>query len=140
MGVMLYDYFLAQYPDGKRDVDYSNSDANYSFSQFKNELEEALVSYFGRAAVKRGNKAFDIKATVSHVEADVIPLFEFRQYWDAGGYRAGVALVPDNGSRRASRTILSAWLTIGRQRPFTMRTESQKTIKRTVDSREWFAS
>ena len=100
VGVMLYDYFLAQYPDGKRDVDFGNSDANYPFSQFKNELEDALVSYFGRAAVKRGNKAFDIKATASHVEADVVPLFEFRQYWDGGGYRAGVALIPDNGSRR----------------------------------------
>jgi len=75
VGVMLYDYFLAQYPEGKKDSDYGNSDANYPFSQFKNELEEALVDYFGRAAVKRGNKAFEIKATASHVEADVVPLF-----------------------------------------------------------------
>ena len=100
VGVMLYEYFLAQYPEGKGNVDFGNYDAGYSFSQFKNELEEALVSYFGRAAVKRGNKAFDIKATRSQVEADVVPLFEFRRYWDNGGYRAGVALMPDNGSRR----------------------------------------
>lgn len=100
VGVMLYDYFLAQYPEGKKDSDFGNSSANYPFSQFKNELEEALVEYFGRAAVKRGNKAFDIKATASQVEADVAPLFEFRQYWDSGGYRAGVALLPDNSSRR----------------------------------------
>lgn len=100
VGVMLYDFFLAQYPDGKKHVDFGNSDASYTFSQFKNDLEEALVDYFGRAAVIRGNKAFDIKATTSRVEADVVPLFEFRQYWDSGGYRAGVALVTDNGSRR----------------------------------------
>jgi hypothetical protein len=100
VGVMLYDYFLAQYPEGKGHSDFGNSDATYSFSQFKNELEEALVGYFGRAAVKRGNKAFDIKATASQVEADVVPLFEFRRYWDGGGYRAGVALLPDDGSRR----------------------------------------
>lgn len=100
VGVMLYDYFLAQYPEGKGDKDFGNSEANYPFSRFKNELEEALVDHFGRAAVKRGNKAFDIKAKPSHVEADVVPFFEFRQYWDSGGYRAGVALVPDNGSRR----------------------------------------
>jgi hypothetical protein len=100
VGVMLYDYFLAQYPEGKKDSDFGNSSANYPFSQFKNELEEALVEYFGRAAVKRGNKAFDIKATASQVEADVAPLFEFRQYWDSGGYRAGVALLPDNSSHR----------------------------------------
>ena len=61
VGVMLYDYFFSQYPEGKRDADFGNSDAGYSFSQFKNEIEEALVDYFGRTAVTRGNKAFDIK-------------------------------------------------------------------------------
>lgn len=100
VGAMLYEYFLAQYPNGKGNADFGNCDANYPFSQFKDELEEALVAYFGRAAVKRGNKAFDIKATQAQVEADVVPLFEFRQYWDHGGYRAGVALIPDNSSRR----------------------------------------
>lgn len=100
VGVMLYEYFLAQYPSGKADADYGNFDANYSFSQFKNELEEALVVHFGRAAVNRGNKAFDIKAPQAQVEADVVPLFEFRQYWENGSFRAGVALIPDNSSRR----------------------------------------
>ena len=100
VGVMLYDYFLSQYPEGKKHADFGNSDAGYSFSQFKNELEGALVDYFGIAAVKRGNKAFDIKATQTRVEADVVPLFEFRHYWDNGSYRAGVALYPDNSIRR----------------------------------------
>lgn len=100
VGAMLYEYFLAQYPNGKGNADFGNSDANYPFSQFKDELEEALVAYFGRAAVKRGNKAFDIKATQAQVEADVVPFFEFRQYWENGGYRAGVALIPDNSSGR----------------------------------------
>ncbi|CAL6172194.1 nucleotidyltransferase domain-containing protein [Vibrio alginolyticus] len=100
VGVMLYEYFIAQYPDGKKNTDYGNYDASYSFSQFKDELEEALVDYFGRNAVTRGNKAFDIKASVSQVEADVVPLFEFRRYWEGGTYRAGVALFPDKGGSR----------------------------------------
>lgn len=100
VGVMLYDFFLAQYPEGKGNADFDNRDADYPFSRFKDELEEALVEYFGRAAVTRGNKAFDIKATQAQVEADVVPLFEFRQYWDDGRYRAGVALLTDNDSRR----------------------------------------
>ncbi|PTB86778.1 nucleotidyltransferase [Pseudidiomarina aestuarii] len=100
VGVMLYEYFIAQYPTGKRDTDFGNQEAGYSFTQFKNELEGALVEYFGRSAVTRGNKAFDIKATQSQVEADVVPLFEFRQYWDNGSYRAGVALFPDKGGGR----------------------------------------
>ena len=100
VGAMLYEYFLVQYPSGKADADYGNINASYTFSQFKDELQEALVAYFGRAAVKRGNKAFDIKATRAEVEADVVPLFEFRQYWASGSYRAGVALIPDNSSQR----------------------------------------
>lgn len=101
VGVMLYDYFLDQYPEGKTRADFGNYDVtNYPFSQFKNELEAALVNHFGRATVTRGNKAFDIKATASQVEADVVPLFEFRQYWDSDRYRAGVALLPDDNSRR----------------------------------------
>ena len=42
VGVMLYDDSLAQYPEGKKHSDFGNSDANYPFTQFKNELEEAL--------------------------------------------------------------------------------------------------
>lgn len=100
VGVMLYEYFLSQYPAGKSHSSYGNFDAGYSFSQFKDELEESLVEYFGRDAVVRGNKAFDIKASSVSVEADVVPLFEFRHYWENGSYRAGVALIPDNASRR----------------------------------------
>ena len=70
VGVMLYQYFLSQYPKGKTHADFGNSDAGYPFSQFKAELEEALVAYFGRAAVKRGNKAFNIKAR-GHDLADI---------------------------------------------------------------------
>ena len=100
VGVMCSDFFLSQYPLGKRDADFGNvTISDYGFAQFKNEVEEALVDYFGRLAVTRGNKAFDIKAKASHVEADVVPLFEFRQYFDSGSHRCGVALIPDRGGR-----------------------------------------
>ena len=49
--------------------------------------------------MKRGNKAFNLRENTYHVEADVVPLFEFRQYMESGNYRAGVALVPDRGGR-----------------------------------------
>ena len=99
VGAMLYDYFLAQYPEGKVTADFGHHDVDYSFSQFKSELEETLVAHFGRDAVTRGNKTFSIRENTYRVEADVTPFFEFRQYWGNGTYRAGVALVPDNGSQ-----------------------------------------
>jgi hypothetical protein len=111
VGVMCHDYFLPRYPVGKTNADFGNTDANYSFGQFKDELELALVAYFGRAAVDRGNKAFDIHETKYHVEADVIPLFEFRQYFDSGSYRCGVAVIPDNGGQIENypERLLDSW-------------------------------
>ena len=99
VGVMLYDFFFDEYPAGRTRADFGFSAAGYSFSQFKNELEAALVDHFGRAAVKRGNKAFNISENTYHVEADVVPLWEFRQYWESRDYRAGVALMTDQGRR-----------------------------------------
>ena len=72
---------------------------DYTFSQFKNELEAALVAHFGRAAVTRGNKALTVRENTYHVEADVAPFFEFRKYWKDGTFRAGVELVSDKGER-----------------------------------------
>ena len=96
---MLHNYFLSQYPEGMTGADFDNRDVDYTFLQFKNELELALVARFGRAAVTRGNKALTVRENTYHLEADVAPFFEFRQYWRDGTYRAGVALIPDNGRR-----------------------------------------
>ena len=99
VGVMIYQHFLSQYPKGMGRADFNNFAADYSFSAFKNDLEEALVAHFGQAAVKRGNKAFKIRENTYQVEADVAPFFEYRRYWKNGGYRAGVALIPDQGDQ-----------------------------------------
>ena len=99
VGVMLHDCFLPQYPDGMNGADFGVLNVGYSFSQFKNELETALVARFGRRAVTRGNKALTVRENTYHLEADVAPFFEFRRYWRDGTYQAGVALMPDSGTR-----------------------------------------
>lgn len=111
VGVMLYDYFLTHYPKGMKNSDFGNHTVDYTFTQFKDELETALVDHFGRSAVHRGNKAFDIKENTYHVEADVVPFFEYRHYWKNKSYRCGVALVPDKGSsiQNYPEHLLEAW-------------------------------
>ena len=101
VGVLCYDSYFYRYPPGVTDAQVGNTDgpATYTFSQFKNDLEEALVNYFGPGAVTRGNKAFDVHETSYHVEADVVPVFGYRTYTASGFYIQGVALLPDNGSR-----------------------------------------
>ncbi|NUN13683.1 MAG: nucleotidyltransferase [Myxococcales bacterium] len=78
------------------------SDADYGYSQFKNEVELALVAKFGRSMVTRGNKAFDVHATSYRVDADVVPTFEHRRYYQYSGqirFHKGTELHPDKGGK-----------------------------------------
>lgn len=52
----------------------------YTYPQFKNDVEVALVAYFGRDAVERGDKAFDIEESSTRVDADVVAAYRHRRY------------------------------------------------------------
>lgn len=75
--------------------------ATYRFEQFKQEVGEALVTYFGANAVNRDNKAFKLRENSYRVDADCAPFFEYRRYDAAppASPHYGVALVPDNPPR-----------------------------------------
>jgi hypothetical protein len=79
IGICCYDVFFSSYPEGTTKETFGNSDSDYRYAVFKNEVEEALVAYFGRDSVERGNKAFDLKENSYRVEADVAPFFEHRR-------------------------------------------------------------
>lgn len=100
IGVVCSNTFFYELPQGTTTETFNISPASYPFAQFKREVEEALVEYFGGTAVKRGNKAFDIHETSYHVEADVVPFFEHRRYLANGRHLTGVELQPDNSSGR----------------------------------------
>lgn len=97
VGVVCFDTFFEEYPQGTTRETFGNVAATYTYSQFKSEVGEALTAYFGAQAVTRGNKAFDIKETSHHVEADVAPFFEHRRYRADKTFLSGVELRPDNG-------------------------------------------
>ncbi|MBT3094600.1 MAG: nucleotidyltransferase [Candidatus Thiodiazotropha sp. (ex Lucina pensylvanica)] len=97
VGIVCTKTFFPYYPKGTDKSTFGNSDSDYTFKQFKDEVEEALVDKFGRAAVTRGNKAFDIKANSYRVESDLAAFFECRHYRTDGSHNKGVALKPDDG-------------------------------------------
>ncbi len=99
IGILCDESFFVDYPKGYSDSNFGNRDGTYHYSQFKNEIGQALVDYFGAPAVSRGNKAFDIKKNSYHVDADVAPVFEHRRYSTDGSFSEGVELIPDNGGR-----------------------------------------
>lgn len=100
IGVLCFDTYFPEYPDDNVKAQLAESfiPATYEYATFKNELEEALVARFGRVAVTRGSKAFDIKANTYRVESDVAAFFEHRRYTTATFYHSGVEMTPDNFS------------------------------------------
>ena len=98
LGVLCRDTFFFELPEGYQAGDFDiSTPAAYQYAQFKNEVGEALVAYFGRDAVNRGNKAFDVRENSYHVEADVAPFFEHRVYRSDRTYLSGVKLLTDKG-------------------------------------------
>ena len=101
IGILCTDtFFYDPLPEGLTQQTLGFLDATYPYDQYKNEIEEALVNHFGRSAVKRGNKAFDVHETSYHVEADVAAFFEHRRYNTNGTYLKGVELRTDKENRR----------------------------------------
>ena len=99
IGIVCYDVFFPDYPEGTSDETFGNKSSDYYYATFKNEVQGALISYFGNTSVQRGNKAFDIKENSYHVDADAAPFFEHRRYSKNGQYISGVELKPDNGGQ-----------------------------------------
>lgn len=103
--IMLRDTFFADYPNGHTHQDYGNTTSNFTYMEFKNLVEIALVNHFGENQVVRGNKAFDIHENTYRVDADVVPAFEHRRYTGSTNndgtyhYHQGIEFRPDNGRR-----------------------------------------
>lgn len=97
VGVVCSDTYFYELPAGREAPSFGITPATYFYAEFKNDVGAALTNYFGAGAVSRGNKAFDVKETSYHVEADVAPFFEHRRFDAAGGFDEGVELIPDNG-------------------------------------------
>jgi hypothetical protein len=79
------------------------SPPTYSFTDYRNDVERALRSYFGADGVKRGNKAFDVHANTYRVDADIVACFEYRCYFRLQdgtlAYHTGTAFHPDRGGK-----------------------------------------
>jgi hypothetical protein len=96
--VLCKDSFFFELPQGFSADSFSiSTPAAYAFSQFKTDVNSALLSQFGTGAVERGNKAFDVHENTYRIAADVVAAFEYRYYAGDGSYREGAAFNTDGG-------------------------------------------
>lgn len=101
VGVLCLDAYFSEYSDDniKAQVSRREVPAEYTYSQFKDELQRALVSRFGSPNVTRGDKAFQIDENSYRVNADVAAFFEHRRYYSVSGYHAGVQMLTERERR-----------------------------------------
>lgn len=94
--------YYYELPKGKTKDDYGFSgNVQYSYSEFKNDIERMLVAYFGRNNVIRKNKCIHIQENTYRTEIDVVPTWEHRTYIgennDPYNFYRGVKLWSDDG-------------------------------------------
>jgi hypothetical protein len=90
-------YFF-ELPKDKTEADmgiHKDGPSGYSFSEFKNDVEVALVKKFGRDQVKRNDKCITIKGTAQRVQTDVVPTWNYRRYSDIKTYVLGAKFFSD---------------------------------------------
>jgi len=96
-GAFFTDYSMSQ---GLNGTVLGHTNGTYPYSEFKNDVEAALVDYFGTGSVTRGKKAFDVHANTYRIDADVVPCFEHRRFMgtpENNWSESGTQMNPDNG-------------------------------------------
>lgn len=90
--------FYFELPEGKVRSDYGlNSPSSYSFEEFKDDVENALVAKFGRSEVIRDDKCITIKESSTRIETDVVPTWLFKRYNNHGSFDTGAKFYTDSG-------------------------------------------
>ncbi len=91
--------FYFDLPDNMTREDFGlNNPSSYSYSNFKDDVERALVNKFGRSDVNRKDKCITISGNNYRIETDVVPTWNYRRYSKNGKYVLGTKFKADKGS------------------------------------------
>lgn len=91
--VMLTSSFYYHLPEGKSPHDYGfTTPAIITFQRYRELVKKALEDKFGERYVTDGNKSLKVKENTYHVQADIVPAFQYRYYVSANNrqYAEGI--------------------------------------------------
>ena len=75
-------------------------ESNYTFAQFKNDIQQTLINAFNYNEVERKKKCIFIKSDYERVDADVVPCFGLKRYKTIDSVEVeGIAFLPDGELR-----------------------------------------
>ncbi|MBI5920033.1 MAG: nucleotidyltransferase [Betaproteobacteria bacterium] len=93
VSVCLRQAMFYELPDDTTPADFQIEPTDLEYESYRQAVTDALITYFGKDGITVGNKAIRIHSNTYRVDADVVPNWEFRQYFDAANptkCRAGV--------------------------------------------------
>lgn len=97
--VMLKSSFFYDLPKGKVAADYGITPGSITFQRYRDLVKKALQDKFGSSYVTDGNKSLKVKENTYHVQADVVPAFEYRRYTTTTGvYHEGIRFQAKDGT------------------------------------------
>lgn len=73
--------------------------STYSFSEFKDDVENALVNKFGRADVKRKDKCITVVGNTNRIQTDVVPTWNYRRFEKGGKSVLGTKFITDKDKK-----------------------------------------
>ena len=92
--------FFYEIPDGTKMSDFKIVPTEYSYDTYRQDVIDAISTYFGEDNVTPGNKAIRIHSNSYRVNADVVPSWEYREYYDVANptwRRTGVKFISKDG-------------------------------------------
>ena len=78
--VMLKSTFYFDLPQGKTRADYGFGPGTIDFEQYRDLVKKALQAKFAQPFVTDGNKSLKARENTYHVQADIVPAFQHRNY------------------------------------------------------------
>lgn len=97
--------FFKELSDGLSEDDFSFGPPDITFEEYKTEVHRAMIARFGNLAVERKDRSIKVNAESYRVDADVVPTFQFRQYYreyGAAKFHSGTSLKCDNDGKIVS--------------------------------------
>jgi hypothetical protein len=90
--------FYYKVPDGADPKNFGlTNPSDYEYSTYRRSVTNALTEHFGAKDVSVGKKAIRIHSNTYRVDADVVPNWLYREYFDSGYVREGIKFNSTDG-------------------------------------------
>lgn len=102
INVRFQDAFFFDLPNNIKENDVGLdklASSSYSFNEYKDDIEKALINKFGKESVNRNDKCITILGNSYRVETDVVPTWNFRRYKTNGDYILGARFITDTDKK-----------------------------------------